>query len=270
MRPETKRGLLLMKWLTILLLMMIFPMARALQITEIMYDHPGGDEGYEWIEIYNAGDSVDLCEYKFYEAETNHKIKADDCNLNSGEYAIIADVAANLDFDTKVFDSSWGTLKNKGEELCIRDSDKNDLDCVDYSDTDFCSEGSSIQLVNGEWCSNEPTPGKENSCPKEEKEEPIVEEKTDEIIDEVEEPIPEPVEELHKPEPIVISEPEPEPQPVPQLEQQVSEEEPIEPTTGKIVYQTRAREFPNLPLLMVLFVSILLNVFLLIYTLRRK
>ena len=45
-------------------------------ITEIQYDPPGPDGGNEWIEIMNDGGSaVTITDYRFWEAETGHKIK---------------------------------------------------------------------------------------------------------------------------------------------------------------------------------------------------
>ncbi|MEK7071654.1 MAG: lamin tail domain-containing protein, partial [Patescibacteria group bacterium] len=51
-------------------------MSGALVINEIMYDlKNGSDDGREWIEVYNNSDaSVDLSTFKFFEADTNHKI----------------------------------------------------------------------------------------------------------------------------------------------------------------------------------------------------
>lgn len=92
----------------------------------------------EWIEIFNKGvDAVNLEGWKFFEANTNHGLTisasstGQDWLVESGEYAIIAQNDTKLfssdcsgytaPFGT-VFDSSWGTLNESGEEIGLKDS----------------------------------------------------------------------------------------------------------------------------------------------------
>ena len=89
-------------------------------------------EGNEWIEIYNRSDGdVDLTGWKFYEDDTNHKLsvaQGGDFIMSSGEYALIVDNADTFltnypAVSISVFDSSWGTLKESGEEVGLKDND---------------------------------------------------------------------------------------------------------------------------------------------------
>ena len=141
------------------------------EITEIMYDfEEGSDSGREWVEIHNTnGDLIDISDWRFFEAETNHKLKIifGGGILSSGEYAIIVsdDVKFYIDnptFSHDVLDSSF-SLSNTGEVLTIRDSDLNDVNLVTYSsEWGANGDGNSLQKVNGSWCAGTPTPGMEN------------------------------------------------------------------------------------------------------------
>ena len=144
------------------------------EITEIMYDfEEGSDSGREWVEIHNVGGGlVDISDWRFFEAETNHKLKiiSGDGALSVGEYAIIVsdDVKFYIDnptFSGDVLDSSF-SLRQKddiGEELVIRDQDENDIDSVTYDPLwGAKGDGNSLQKVNGSWCAGAPTPGATN------------------------------------------------------------------------------------------------------------
>ena len=254
--------------MTLLFILCIIPFASAVQITEIMYDLDGSDEGYEWVEVYNNGEDLDFCSYKFYEADKNHRLSSETCQLGSDEYAIIADKPENLDFDS--FDSVF-SLSNMGEELCIHNSNKESLDCVTYSSSQGASgDGKSLQFVDGEWCVGNPTPGEENQCdlaedeliqeePREEKqsEEITPKEQDEEIKSESEEQVFEPTNNLEKETPT----------------QQKTQEvkvipEPVQ-ITSNIIYQSEAQSASNLPVLMLLAVSIILNVVLIASAIRK-
>ena len=95
---------------------------------------------YEWLEIYNKGtEPVDLTSWKFYEAETNHKLNEfqNDLIIKPGEYAIIADVAANFkeaypDFTGMIIDSSWSSLKEAGEEIALKNANGDIIESFTY------------------------------------------------------------------------------------------------------------------------------------------
>jgi len=109
-------------------------------INEIMYNPSDADSGHEWIEIYNTTDgNVDLANWKFYEAETNHSLNLQqgDLVLSSDNYAIIADDANQFmtdyaNFTGTLFDSFF-SLKNTSEIIAIRDGTGNLIDELTYS-----------------------------------------------------------------------------------------------------------------------------------------
>lgn len=85
---------------------------------------------HEWVEIVNRSSApVDLASWKFTESGGNHGValfRGADSVLMAGEYAIIADVAANFavdypDYGGRIFDSSWDSLKEEGELIALKD-----------------------------------------------------------------------------------------------------------------------------------------------------
>jgi len=141
-------------------------------ISEIMYDLGGSDTGREWIEIY-SDEEVNLSGWKFYEAETNHKlILINGSEIFSG-YAVIADKPENFlldnpDFNGILFDSTF-SLKNDNETIALKDSSLNLTFEITYlSEWGGDGNNKSIQSVDDEWCEGIPTPGKENECYEEE------------------------------------------------------------------------------------------------------
>lgn len=157
-----------------LALLFIFPnvLFAQVEIIEIMYDLEGSDAGREWIEVVNTGGvSVDIADFKFFEAETNHKLilSQGDSNLEAGGYAVIADntdtfLADWPNYSGVLFDSSF-SLKNTGEFLAFRNSELVDIDSVTYS-SEWGAEGdgNSLQLTNSEWLAGSPTPGGINTA----------------------------------------------------------------------------------------------------------
>ncbi|MFH1292287.1 MAG: lamin tail domain-containing protein [bacterium] len=86
--------------------------------------------GYEWVEIVNVGNQpVDLTGWKFWEAEVDHKLKdgQPDSLVEPGEYAVICqdDIkfrTAYPVFTGSIFDSSWSSLKETGEEIGLKNN----------------------------------------------------------------------------------------------------------------------------------------------------
>ncbi|KAA3636205.1 MAG: hypothetical protein DWQ02_08675, partial [Bacteroidetes bacterium] len=106
-----------------------------LVISEIMYNPPeGGTDSLEYIEIYNAGDAVDLAGYYFEQGVTytfpSHM-------LMSGEYVVVAvDSLAMLNnFGVTAYQWTSGGLSNGGEDIIIHDPSDVMVDIVDYDDT---------------------------------------------------------------------------------------------------------------------------------------
>ncbi|TSC76433.1 MAG: hypothetical protein G01um101431_566 [Parcubacteria group bacterium Gr01-1014_31] len=114
-------------WLLIILASLPLPVAAQVVITEIAAFAP---TDHEWVEIYNAGPAlVDLTGWKFWENSTNHGLTAfqGDGTLAPGNFAIIAQKADVFFADHPevaglVFDSSWSSLKEAGEEIGLKDS----------------------------------------------------------------------------------------------------------------------------------------------------
>lgn len=142
-----------------------------LQINEIMYDlKTGSDEGREWIEIYNDNDfPVDLSSFRFFEADTSHKIKLTqgDAKVEAKSYAVIVSDPVKFktdwpNFTGALFDSSF-SLNNDGEVLAIKDNDLNIIDQYAYnSSLGGAGDGKSLQKINRVWQGAMPTPGLEN------------------------------------------------------------------------------------------------------------
>ncbi|HXF44464.1 MAG TPA: lamin tail domain-containing protein [Candidatus Paceibacterota bacterium] len=137
-------------------------------INEIMYDLPAGDEGREWIEIFNnSTTTVDLSSWKFFENDTNHAltIVQGSFSLPPNGYAVIAadttKFLASTTYTGTLFDSSF-SLSNSGEAIAIK-NDTLIIDEVVYSPSIGANgDGSSLQLINGSWQAAEPTPGERN------------------------------------------------------------------------------------------------------------
>lgn len=140
-------------------------------INEIMYDLPGSDTDREWIEIVNAsGDVIDLSEWKFFEANTNHKLTLlqGEVTLSPGAYAVIVDNPEKFKNDWPgysgtLFDSSF-SLNNTGETISLRTPEFNDVGSITYtSNWGGKGDGNSIQRIDLSWHAASPTPGGINS-----------------------------------------------------------------------------------------------------------
>jgi len=142
-----------------------------LVINEIMYDFKtDSDEGREWVEIFNNSDAeADLSSFKFFEADTNHKLKLTQgsANIFPRGYAIIVSdpVKFKIDwpsFSGTIFDSSF-SLSNDGEILAIKDENLNIIDQSIYNSAMGArGDGKSLQKISGVWIGAMPTPGTEN------------------------------------------------------------------------------------------------------------
>lgn len=96
--------------------------------------------GHEWIEIWNKGtEPVDLTGWKFWENNTNHglSVSSTDAVVSAGEYAVIVQDAFQFlldypSFPGSVFDSSWTSLNESGEEIGLKDADGNLVENFTY------------------------------------------------------------------------------------------------------------------------------------------
>lgn len=109
--------------------------------TDIVITEVGAYESsnHEWIEIWNKGvEAVDLTGWKFWENGTNHNlVSTTDFILNGGEYGVIVQDGSQfiLDypfFTGPIFDSSWSSLNESGEEIGIKDSAGNMIEQFTY------------------------------------------------------------------------------------------------------------------------------------------
>ncbi len=129
---------------------------QSIVISEIGAAEAGG---YEWIEIFNASDgTVDIEQWKFFEADTNHGlalIQGENTILEPNEYALITQNDANF-FEkypgivAKIFDSSWSTLNESGEEIGLKDENGEIVELFTYiAAPDFSLER--IDLVSNDY-----------------------------------------------------------------------------------------------------------------------
>lgn len=149
------------------------PLFANIEISEIMYDlKTGSDDGREWVEVFNNSDTeADLSSFKFFEANTNHKLVLfqGEKNLGAHSYAII--VSDPMKFKTDwsnfsgiIFDSSF-SLNNGGEILAIKNADLIVDEYAYNSSSGGAGNGKSLQKINGVWTGAMPTPGAENKIP---------------------------------------------------------------------------------------------------------
>src|SRR3989344_2910155 len=118
----------------------VVSVSASMVINEIMYDLKGSDTDREWIEVVNAGgDAVDLSEWKFFEANTNHKLTLvlGQATLPPGAYAVIVDNPEKFKNDWPgysgvLFDSSF-SLNNTGETISLRTGELIDVGSVTYT-----------------------------------------------------------------------------------------------------------------------------------------
>mgnify|MGYP000284651848 FL=1 len=115
----------------------VFSANSSIVITEIgAYE----DDNHEWIELWNKGPKpVNLDGWKFWENNTNHglSVSGTDPILGPGYYGVIVQDAAQfiLDypfFTGRIFDSSWSSLNESGEEIGLKDNTGNFIEQFTY------------------------------------------------------------------------------------------------------------------------------------------
>lgn len=137
-----------------------------------MYDFPGGDEGHEWIEVFSQ-DCTNITELVFYEHETSHRLY-----LHSGtdllcqDYAVIVKdpdvfLADYPNFSGNLIDTYFGSLKNTGEQLELRNSDKQVIDQVTYENTYASGDSFTLEKVGDDWIASTTESGTPGFPPKE-------------------------------------------------------------------------------------------------------
>jgi hypothetical protein len=108
----------------------------SLVINEVYYNpsFPQSDDDHEFIELYNAnGSRVDLSGY-YFSAGIEFTFPQG-ASIAGGEYVVIArDADTYCDQGYQVFQWTSGGLKNRGEEIQLRDDAGIEIDYVDYRD----------------------------------------------------------------------------------------------------------------------------------------
>lgn len=95
---------------------------------------------HEWVEIWNKGsEPVDLAGWKFWEDNTNHAltVSSTDSVLLPGKYGAICQdsLVCTLDhpnLSSSIFDSSWSSLNEQGEEIGLKDTSGNFIEQFTY------------------------------------------------------------------------------------------------------------------------------------------
>ncbi len=157
---------------------------NSVQITEVMYDRQGTDDGYEWIELYNSGTSaIPIATWFLFENDTNHKLTPlNFADLEPGEYAVIiqneATFVAEHGGSINRIKSSF-SLNNEGESISLRDTAKNDIHQISFEpNIGGGGDGTTYGMVGSTWTMTQQSPGAVNQ-----KGEPIVENEDDDSND---------------------------------------------------------------------------------------
>jgi len=161
-------------------------------INEIMYNPDGAqgdDDFYEWVELYNAGDTaVGLGGWKFVDGDPTHDpfVIPTDTEIQPDEYLVICGNSSYVYYwyfiSNRVgnFSGRFG-LSNGGDTIILLDASDNVVDRVDYNDAypwpfQADGDGPSLERINPLGDSNDPhnwaasvpardygTPGERNS-----------------------------------------------------------------------------------------------------------
>lgn len=140
--------------------------AASVSVTEVMYDLPGSDAGREWVEITNDGPELDLKEYKFFNKDGGHLLKAYGSGttvLPPGAVAVLADKPDLFLIDWPQYagiliDSSFSLVT--ADTVGIKDPDGAIIASVSYSsDLGAKGDGNSLQYTGSAATAASPTPG---------------------------------------------------------------------------------------------------------------
>lgn len=134
-------------------------------ITEIAAFEPSDTE---WVEIYNrSGTTTDMTGWKFFEDETNHGLSVfyGNAAIGPNEYAIIANKADAVaqkypQYAGTIFDSSWDSLKEDGEEIGLKNASGEFVERFNYGDlsqTAVAEKEASIERADANIPAAEPT-----------------------------------------------------------------------------------------------------------------
>ncbi len=108
--------------------------ANDIVISEIMYNIPGADNNFDFIEITNIGDAaVNLEGYTF---SMGFDFTFPAVTIQPGEYLVLSEDASafNATFGTNVLSWTGGGLSDAGEDITLLDADGELVDMVVYND----------------------------------------------------------------------------------------------------------------------------------------
>jgi hypothetical protein len=159
-----------MKKSIIFFLLLFSITVSAVQITEIMYDYPGSDDGHEWIEIYSE-ECIELENWIFFEQETNHRLyhyagQSTVCK----DYAVIVESPEQFlkdypNFSGNIYDSYF-ILKNSDGVLAMKNPSKEIVEETKYINAYAKGDGFTLETTPDGWISSiveGGTPGQKNS-----------------------------------------------------------------------------------------------------------
>jgi len=111
----------------------------------------------EWVEVMNTSEeSIDFTQWKFVEQGSGHGIKeiGNDVFLPPRESAVIVDKIEEFlivfpEYTGLVFDSSWGSLKNSGEEIALK-NENGEIDPDEQFTYPACENARSLSRVGSD------------------------------------------------------------------------------------------------------------------------
>lgn len=128
--------------------------------SEVMYDPDGTDNDREWVEVFGPPLNENIT---FIEDGNAHSLTliSGDCNSNEC-VSIIADnsdlflIDWEIPANTLLYDSSWSSFKNTGEEIGLKEGD---IIIQSFTYEAIAPSPNSLQLINNTWVSKLPSPG---------------------------------------------------------------------------------------------------------------
>lgn len=134
-------------------------------INEVLYS----PTAKQWVEIYNDSDSgIDLTKYKILDsgaAVNGHGITSisGSSTVEPHGFAVVAKVPEDFNGSSfAVFKSALG-IKSSGDTVILRDPTNTVPDDTVAVSNDSAINGNSLQLIDGSWSGNIPTPGEANA-----------------------------------------------------------------------------------------------------------
>lgn len=123
-----------------------------LEITHIMYNPEGADDGYEYVVIQNTSDrSINVSNYFFLENDTYHGLYPESESLAAGDEAwVVKDIpTARIRYGEQTYVKSSFSLNNTGEFLAFTNSDRVSVAEFTYTSDMGGNEDGSALSVSG-------------------------------------------------------------------------------------------------------------------------